>query len=279
MKVRSVLYYLLLLCLVSCQEGTKETKSKQIVSSAQDSRIKFDNFYFLDSIKKNNIVAIWPDQEHLYDSMFVRTNLPTDTMRSEVIRMDTFDKQNSRYIAVLVATRTIDWECHPCGPLLEVYSFSFSAGKEKRFIRRSPIDRFGSFGYPPEKVSFCKIGENAFGYRIESGFTNGGENISAIFLYELTDDLSVTKILEIEPSSDDNVGMFPEDSPRSFSYETRINFQDSVGTYFPIKAMKKGTVLIDDKIINIDSTFYFQYRNKRYDLIKTDVNEENTNSK
>ena len=278
MKTKLVLYCLLLLGLMSCYNDNKTPIITQKTSLKPNFPSRFDNFNFLDSLNKNHLVVKWQDKEHLYDSVFNPNTISIDTMRSEVIRVDTFEKKGKRFISILVATRALTWECHPCGPLLEVYSFSLSANGIKGFIKRSPVGHFGAFGYPPD-VYFRIVGSNEYAYQIEPDFMMGGLLTGSLSLFELTDSFECRNIFNIDDALKDNGGMFPKPSPRYYNYETKLEFTERKSLYHSMKATKKGTILVDDKIINIDSTFYYTYKDRRYVLTKTVVNEKDTDSK
>lgn len=286
MKNHFILFILLIISLVSCRHRAQEANQAQKSYLNEKSGFRFDDFHLLDSLKRNDIVVIWRNYNRLIDSVYLK-----DSVRTVVDRIDTILINGKNIYAVQTESRPPEMDFHTAGALCLISFFEQDNTVKQHFIKSSilysdaPLLMGGSWGSFP-KTELIQIGPHRYAYMVEPGFAGQGVSSTAMLIFEITDSLELPEVFILNDMHYDNGGICSDTDaniPKCFSYSTTMEFINKSYEYYDIKAHLAGTKIVDDKIINIDSTFYYTYyytyKDRRYELIKTVVNEKNTDSK
>jgi hypothetical protein len=277
MKTRYLFYFLLITA--SCHHGEKSSgDAPKPVTINGLSRL--EDFHFLDDLKKRKAEYLW---KNTYDGL--DTALFKDSVRTVVDRIDTLHMNGKVIFAIQTESRPPEMSYHTTGALCMIYFFEKESSGGFKFIKsralseESPLT-VGAYGEFPS-TSLIAIGPNRYAYKVEPGFSGQGEINGSIWLFEITDSLEIRKVLAIDEALHASDGVSQGSNTTSWGFETTMDFTDEMNGYYGIRAVKKGDAPTAeaDKIINIDSTFFYQYKDGRYELIKTQVNEKDTSSK
>ncbi len=239
----------------------------------------YDDFHFLDSLYHKGAKPMWDNSAGLIDT-FLR-----DTIESEIGGIDTLWSDRGVY-AVRIYSRRVTYTAHCHGALCSVSFFRKENDGAYTFLRSSVIadstqSTFGTFGNYAD-IQLINIGKGSYAYLVEPSYTGQGITLSSLFIFEITDSLEIKPVLEMQDASNDNSLMYDPKDPQGvlpYSYSSTLFFNALSSRHTDIGVHKKGTQRVDDKIINIDSTFIYTYHSDRYKLIQTIVNEKNTGSK
>ena len=267
---------------MSCHNTAPKATNTEQPHQELNPGFRFDDFHFLDSLFRNKIVLLWKNQERIIDSAYLK-----DSVRTVIDRIDTLILNGRMIYAVQTESRPPELNFHTAGALCLISFFERDIMAKPHFVKScilysdAPLLMGGSWGWFP-KTELIKIGPHRYAYQIEPGFTGQGITSKDMLIFEISDSLNILESLSFYPLHYDNAGMCSDTAanfPKCFSYSTSLDFLPGQDGYYDIKAYKKGTDIVDDKIINIDSTFYYTYKDRRYVLTKTVVNEKDTDSK
>lgn len=269
MKMRLIICMLCALVFSACHSSDSNSKEQEHSKS-----FPFSDFNFLNTIYAKDSTLVWVN-----DGRVLHDTLVGENMEATIGGMDTLMSNGRSLYAVRIYTRLQGQDCHPCGARCLISWFVRAPGGQMKYIRTSVLGdganaEFGSFGSFPE-MSLVKCAKEKYAYLLQPGFTNNGETIGSLLLFEVDDSLDLHEVFAKSLAMDDNGGMCNDSLPemqRCYSYDTEMKFVPSeANEHFDLTAHKKGTNRIDDKITNIDSTFYYTYQGDRYVLVKTEV--------
>ncbi len=193
----------------------------------------------------------------------------SDTLLTQVLDYKFINKNNRDLLWIVIVTKPIHFDCHPCAPALGSVLFSKKNNKWSLLSFKYFI-KSGNFGdISPYK--WYKIDDHQPAFLIESGITNQGYTVEDFKFYTILND-TVAQILQINNVSEEHIGQTKD---LSWSYSSSIDFQNSDGTFKNLIINKTGTSIDTDmnSLKKVDSIEKYKFYFGKYHLVEKYSNE------